>query len=253
MSKPATTSEKNISEALFEEYLNSQGLRFEYEKIYAGKSKRPDYTIPIEGRDFLFEVKQFEPGERLGSGGAFDPYPAIREKIGAARKKYKEFNGYPCCLVLYNSGAFIQLEKDFIMLGAMYGDSGFRMPFDPKSATFGRPEPAFLGRGKMRRKEGVFNTRFSAVITLRHYQLGKHKLRKWWKQVKQDMEAGLIQEEPEMPFEYGETQLGVVVWENVLADIPFPENVFCGPYDEHWGAKDGFLTLKFTGSGIIPA
>jgi hypothetical protein len=244
-------SEKNISEILFEQYLNSQGLVFEYERIYAGKSKRPDYTVPIADRDFLFEVKQFEPGDPLCGFGMTDPYAPIRAKIDAARKKYREFDGYPCCLVLYNNGAFVMNEKHFIMQGAMYGDSGFTMAFDSESATFGQPQSAFLERGKMLRREGVYNTRLSAVVTLRQYPLGKRRFRKWWEQVKRDMKAGLLEKEPEMPFDYEERQLGVIVWENVFADIPFPENAFCGLYDEHWGEKEGFLCQKFIGGGIL--
>lgn len=53
-------SVKNISEQLFEDYLRLQGLSFEFEKPYPGKSKLVDYTVPLCGRGFLFEVKQFE-------------------------------------------------------------------------------------------------------------------------------------------------------------------------------------------------
>jgi len=37
-------------EMLFEQYLSSQGLAFEFEKQHSGKSKRPDYTIEWQGR-----------------------------------------------------------------------------------------------------------------------------------------------------------------------------------------------------------
>ena len=52
-----------------------------------------------------------------------------------------------------------------------------------------------------------------------------------------------------MPFDYEERQLGVIVWENVFADIPFPENAFCGLYDEHWGEKEGFRARNSSVAG----
>jgi hypothetical protein len=38
-------SQKTPGEIVFERYLNSQSIPFEFEKPHAGKSKRPDYTI----------------------------------------------------------------------------------------------------------------------------------------------------------------------------------------------------------------
>ncbi len=40
--------------------LPAHRLAFEFEKKYRGKSERVDYTVLIVGRDFLFEIKQFE-------------------------------------------------------------------------------------------------------------------------------------------------------------------------------------------------
>ena len=88
--------QKTTSEELFERYLDSQGLAFEFEKQHEGKSRRPDYKIAIEGKDYLFEVKEFEPGDFPRGFSQFDPYPPIRAKIDAARKKFKEFEGFPC-------------------------------------------------------------------------------------------------------------------------------------------------------------
>jgi hypothetical protein len=244
-------SGKNISELLFENYLATQGLTFEFEKEFAGKSKRPDYSVPLDNREWLFEVKEFTADD-IPTGGAFDPYAPIRAKIDAAKKKFKEYDGFPCCLVIYNNQAFVQTEKDFVIFGAMYGDHGFRMPFDPeKGIGVGPLQPMFFERGKMRRKEGVFNTRLSAIITLRQHPVGMRRFVQWWKNVKANMKAGLITEEPEPDFDVGEERLGVIVWENLLADIPFPENTFIGPYDERWGVLEGYLDRKFKGAGII--
>jgi hypothetical protein len=99
-------STQNISEVLFEKYLISQSLSFEFEKPYSGKSKLVDYTVPIDGRDFLFEVKQFEQKNYpLPQGGPtfIDPCRAIRSKIDQAKDKFKEYEEFPCCLVMHHS------------------------------------------------------------------------------------------------------------------------------------------------------
>lgn len=100
---------KNISEVLLERYLREQGLTFEYEKEYAGKSKLVDYAFPIDGRDFLFEVKQFERKDYPFPKTAIfsDQYRPIRSKIEQAKDKFREYEGFSCSLVMYNNNAFV--------------------------------------------------------------------------------------------------------------------------------------------------
>lgn len=231
--------QKNISEELFERYLESQGIAFEFEKQYEGRSRRPDYTVAIDGRDYLFEVKEFEPGDLPRGFSMFDPYTPIRAKIDAARKKFKEYEGFPCCLVLYNNGAFVMIDNPHVVLGAMYGDAGFKLPFDPNlGRAVGDLEPAFLGRGKMIRphwKEPE-NRRISAILTLRHYPVGRRRYSRWWEGIEAQIRAGGIDREvvPEPDFDDGELGLGVIVWDNAYAEIPLPLDVFRGPYDGRW-------------------
>ena len=68
---------KNISELLFEEYLQSKGFGyFQFQKEMPGTLKKPDYSLSFRGQEILFEVKEliatdddFRPGAR-----AYDPY-----------------------------------------------------------------------------------------------------------------------------------------------------------------------------------
>jgi hypothetical protein len=102
---------------------------YEFEKEFPGKKKRPDYTVTRNGV-FLFDVKDVDPYMPLGFA-AYDPYPRIREKIEEGREKLKQFKEFPCSLVLKNNGnTFVHLESVDIMLGSMYGDSGFTFPVD---------------------------------------------------------------------------------------------------------------------------
>ena len=210
---------------------------YEFEKEFPGKSKRPDYTV-TKNEVFLFDVKDFERYLPLG-GGSYDPYPRLREKIEEGREKFKEFKEFPCSLVLKNNGnALVDLESVDIMLGSMYGDSGFTFPVDTNLGKAAGPmKLAFLGRGKMIRPTYYQNTTISAVVTLRYVGVGMRQFRTMVKKYPNlDEEETLAAAAKEFPnFDIGEKQLGVIVWENAVARIPLSRALFTGPYDERWG------------------
>jgi hypothetical protein len=122
---------KNKSEMLLEGYLRSRGYTdFEFEPEIPGSSKRPDYRLRWTGGEVLLEVKELraKPADFQAGSGYFDPYPPLREKINAAREKFRRLKQYCCCLVLYN------LDKPLILLdwhhvyGAMLGKLGWSVP-----------------------------------------------------------------------------------------------------------------------------
>jgi hypothetical protein len=260
----AGTPPKTAGEEVFESYLDSVPLPFEFEKQHDGKRKRPDYTIVWKGRAVVLDVKDFDPPTQIATGPyAFDPYPRIREKIDQGRDKFREFKEYPCGLVLYNRGdPFVQLLEDYIMLGAMYGDSGFTFPFDLHTGM-GDPsqmKPAFVGRGKMirPRRPTPQNTTISALITLDrirpHFltflQMSHEFPDKDFCQLKEHAKRVIPNYDPE-----GEVTR-VIVWHNAVARIPFPEDLFRGPYDSHMGVVtegDGmFQRVTYRGE-LLPA
>jgi hypothetical protein len=254
-------------ELLFQNYLDAMRYPYEFEKQFPGKKKRPDYTVNRNG-EFLFDVKDFEPYMPLGFGG-YDPYPRIREKIEEGRKKFKEFKGYPCSLVLKNNGnAFVHLETPDIMLGSMYGNAGFRVPVWLGNGPMPSERPdldrAFLGGGKMIRPARYQNTTISALISLRHVGVGSRRIDKVWQERKradesfgkkdllaayEEVSAVAAQRYPN--FDPAEKQLGVIVWENAVARIPLSRELFTGrPYDERWGCEDGHQLIVFRGEKL---
>jgi hypothetical protein len=242
--------DQNRSELLLEDYFRHQSMKFDHHKPYPGKSKLVDYTVYWQGKEYLFEVKEFAPTEMPTTIMAFDPYPKIRERIDRARQKFKEYDGFPCSLVLRNEypTPLIDLESPHAMTGAIYGDVGFTIPVNPDlGGAVGEPTRAFLGGGKMIRphwKEPE-NTRISAVITLRNYAIGVKKYLKWMDEVRVN---------PELPEpDADERVVCVVVWENAFADIPLPEDMFRDDYDERWGHVDGHIRLKYRGRGLPDA
>ena len=261
-SLPAT-----LGELLFQDYLAAMGYSYEFEKPFPGRKKRPDYTVNRNGV-FLFDVKDFDPCMPSLGFGAYDPYPRIREKIDEGREKFKEFKDYPCSLVLKNNGnAFVHLETPDIMLGSMYGDAGFTMPVwlgdGPMPSERPEAKRAFLGGGKMIRPRRHQNTTISAIITLRHINVGNRRIDKVWKE-RIHADKGIEDEEilgmyenvcPEAAerypnFDPQEKQLCVMVWENAVARIPLSRELFVGPYDERWGYGDGHQSLVFRGEKL---
>ena len=145
-----TDSKRSAGEALFEQYLNNQGLTdWEFEKKHPGKQKRPDYTVYID-REYLFDVKEFQPQVLQADFVWYDPYKDIRSKIEEGRRKFQEYKDWSCGLVLYNNGSAL-LKDARVMFGAMLGNAGFTMPYNPDTgyANHDAARPAFLDGGKM--------------------------------------------------------------------------------------------------------
>lgn len=256
-------SARTAGEKAFEDYLATQHLSFEFEKEYDGKSKRPDYTINWQNLPVVFDVKDFDAPARVMSFGAFDPYTKIREKIDQGRDKFKQFKEFCCGLVLYNAGdGLVILQEEHIMLGSMYGDSGFTFPINTQTGIgdSSKMEQAFLGRGKMLRpdRRDPQNTTISAVITLS--LISPHYFRV----------LDLMQQHPEMSIEQLEKEASrqipeldpnrqiprVIVWHNAVARIPLPANLFRGPYDSHLGTEeehDGFYQRVTYRGALLPS
>lgn len=253
-------------ELLFQSYLERMQYRYEFEKDFPGTSKRPDFSVFMD-REYLFDVKDFDPCTPLG-GGAYDPYTRIREKILAGRKKFKSFKEYPCSLVLRNNGhALVDAETPIVMLGAMYGDSGFRIPIDTVTGTAsGEPTHAFLGRGRMfshGNADNPHNTTISSLVTLREVAVGQRRIDRLW-QERRRTDRNYGKADPFKAYEElcgeaasrfrdfdpDEKQLGVIVWENAVARIPLSRDLFTGPYDERWGFDDNQQHIVFTGEKL---
>src|SRR5258708_1447103 len=225
----ATQPVPNTSgELLFQDYLDAMNYPYEFEKEFPGKTQRPDYTVTKNGV-FLFDVKDFDPYMPTGFS-QYDPYPRIREKIDQGRKKFKQFKEFPCSIVLRNNGnVFVHLDSPDIMLGSMYGDAGFSIPIDiGLGRGTGDIERKFLHRGKMVHTTEIHNTTISALITLRHVSVGMRRYKQMMEEFPDlSVDETLAAATDRFPnFDYGEEQLGVIVWENAFARIPLSRELF---------------------------
>ena len=147
----------------------------------------------------------------------------------------------------------MHLESVDIMLGSMYGDLGFTFPVDTRVGRAAGPlKRAFLGREKMIRPTRTQNTTISALITLRQVGVGMRQYRTMVKKYpKLSIEETLNAAAEAFPnFDLGEKQLGVIVWENVVARIPLSRELFTGPYDERWGVDGNHQGMVFRGEKL---
>jgi hypothetical protein len=244
---------KTESEVLLEEYLRAHGLTdFEFEPTVAGTGKKPDYILRVGDLKILLEVKEFKatPEDfRLG-GGYYDPYGPIREKIKAARKKFKDMEQHCCCLVLHNQEKpLVSLEWQLVM-AAMLGDLGFSFPVDTRTgrgdAT--KLEQTTLGRGEMHKHRGTTpiaaeNTTISAIIVVERYRIGEKRFRLFVHEKEQelgrelDIEEYLCLAEDSAGTErdLSLNRIRLRVHENPYARVPLTRALFTGPFDERFG------------------
>jgi hypothetical protein len=246
--------ERTEGERQFERYLDSMRYSYEFEKPYPGRAKKPDYTVTAS-QVFLADVKDFE--EFLPNLGfqQVDVHFRIREKIQAGYKKFKEYKDFTCCVVLQNNGnVHVPSEDPNIVLGCMYGTVAFQVPIflgngPPPAGEPPAPTPVFTGDAQM---TATKNTTISALLSLREVAVGTRRVRKIRKEnrgIRFDDAITTASQRFE-DFDYGEMQLGVIVWENCHARLPLSRELFRGTYDERYGLEDGNIQRIFCGSGM---
>lgn len=224
---------QTAGELAFAKYLTENGLPFEFEREHPGKLKRPDFAVDLD-REYLFDVKDMTSDEGR------DFYDWIREQINQGSRKFREFKGTPCCIVMFASGTWdSKLVTPFVVLGAMYGNCGISIPFDKNSQTFdsARTSYSFLKDGKMMqpRFSKPQNTTISALVTLRELPVGQAKLAEYYERTQPNVTFHWDPDiQTKVDFDISEKQLGAIVWENLYAAVPLPRSLFSGDWDERW-------------------
>jgi len=237
------------SEALLQEYLRSHGLTdVEVDPTIENSSSRPDYRLRADGFEVLFDVEELstKPPDGRIRGGAYNPNGPIREKISAARRKFKEMEGHCCCLILENQEKpRIGLNWQIIM-GAMLSDLGF-------TSSAGQKQ----GENLMASRE---NTILSAIIVVERYPIGEKRFRLFVYEREQELGRELGVEEFLQASEQSAgterdlslNRVRVRVHENPHARVPLDRRLFQGPFDERYGVIDGpeRFGQTYAGSGV---
>ena len=157
------------SDALLQEYLRSHGLTdVEVDPAIESSGSRPDYRLRANGFEVLFDVEELstKPVDGRIRGGAYNPYGPIREKISAARRKFKDMDGYCCRLVLENQERQRISLNWQIIVGAMLSDLGL-------------PSAVSQQRGEALKDSQVSpeNTIVSAIIVVERFPIGEKRFR----------------------------------------------------------------------------
>jgi hypothetical protein len=250
------TNKSTYGETLFEEYLISQKIQFEREPKLPGISQLIDFVVdhPTHGK-IMLEVKDIENELPPRGFSQFNSYSPIRSHIEDGREKFRSTSKYVCALVLAAPpGSFVLLNEPHVMLGAMYGDLGFKIPFDPVrgQADADQIRAEFLvGKGKMVRTTRVQNTRIAALIAIQPYAIWHLAMKKYANtddgRTRGERLADIMRGDIEMP-EEDATALGVTVWENAVASKRLPSDMFRGEMDAWWEADgEGDQSLTFIG------
>jgi hypothetical protein len=245
-----------VSELLFERYLTERELSFDYEP-HMGRT-RPDYSINHAGQAVILEVKEFDDPNPRPRGG-FTVCPAIRNKIREARRQFAECRDRPCGIVLNNPASIFRLLDVMSVASACFGkyiqqEPAFdgRLHIDAPSYTFSG------GKAALTR---AHSTTLSAAIILAHYHIDEL----WfatWRQLWKKQASGLpIQPNDQLdiinqlaptvhPRYRFEGTIRLIILHNPHARIPFPSDVFDGPFDQHWGTKNGRYELLRVGDKL---
>lgn len=254
-------SAKPVSERLFESYLSSVGMSWEYEPDFGGK--RPDYLVTHGDGQFVLEAEEIVRPDPLPSGG-YAPTDAIRAALGRGKKQLRGCKHLPTGIVLYSESIFRSVTPETVAAAAfgpgfqsarrhdrveVYAPA-FRFPSRHECPT-DVPKLAnpFLSR--------TDNKSVSAVLVLMRYALNEFQLAVWrelaarqvrGEQLPSGASFSVIAElQHTTPVTYRfENTIRVVVLENPHANIPFPD-VFRGPFDQRWSWRDGWCMPTWIG------
>lgn len=249
---PAATE----SEHMFERYLGEQNLR--WSRLPGSTRKQPDYAVEHRGLTCLFEVKEFNEPAIEPSGG-YTPSPPIQKKIRRVREKFREYQDRPCALVLWNSKTIFRSTQPEVVLSAAFGKY---VVTEPQHADDLRADPrTYQFRGSAALTPNA-NTTMSAIVILAPYQLDQVWLEGWRRLSEKKRRGESIQPTDQFDlvqqaaddfvgprYSYQGT-VRVVVLENPYARVPFPPDLFMGPFDQRWHLESGRFRLCFMGSEL---
>jgi hypothetical protein len=249
MAQPANAAGRPVAEELFESYLSSQELRWEYEREFGGKC--PDYLVRHAGGEFVVEVEELRRPDPLPAGG-FSPTDAIREALRRARNQLRGCKHLPTGILVYSEDFYRSVTPETVA-SAAFGP-GFQ---DARRHDVVEPfAPALRFPGKYECPPGVpklanpflsrtDNTSISAVMVLMRYRLDEFQVAVWRELLSRQTSGEVLRPGASMdvmarlqhttPVTYRfEGTIRVVVIENPHARIPFPRDVFRGPFDQRW-------------------
>jgi len=240
---PSGKTPETESEKLFGAYLDAHGYSgWSFEPTIDDCPKHPDFLLPYNSGNLLFDVKQRAWRDHKPGARQIDAVKGIRDEIQEARKKFKNFKDFPCSLVIYNAGDPDTLLHSFFVFEAMLGEFVHVYPvsLDGTSPPYGARNEFSGRKGSMvgnRQNLDYQNRTISAILVLEKTLAPEciHAFR----------EAIDLVHPPAVTYIHR-----VVVCENPGAKKRLPRELFVGRYDERWAIVDGRLGTVFSGAGV---
>jgi hypothetical protein len=243
------------SEEKFEQYLTAEDLA--WSRIPGSTRKQPDYSVQHRETTCVFEVKEFDEPQVRPVGG-YDPLPPIRHKIKRAAEKFSQYRDPRCGVVLRGSKSIVRTAHQSVVFPAAFGRC---VNTEPDVYIDPGPEPRCFHFSGVAALTADQNRTVSAVIILAEYELN-HVWVEAWREMAAREQRGerthlgdqmalcqQIWEERGPRYSY-EGTIRTIVFENPYARVPFPPDLFIGPFDQHWRHQLGWFRLAFMGSGI---
>lgn len=226
---------KAHSEDLLLEYLRSHGLtEIEVLPTIENTNVRPDYLLRADGVEVMLQVENFQVAavDMRVRGGGYNPYGPIREKLYAARRKFKELDGYCCCLVLQNQDRpSIGLNWQIVM-GAMLSDLGFLPSKSIRAdSTQVAQETPVISAVIIAERYPIGEKRFQLFVHEQEQQLGR--------ELGVEEYARVVENSAATERDLSLNRVRVRVHENPYAKISLDRRLFNGPFDERYGQVEG--------------
>jgi hypothetical protein len=241
-------------------------MTWEYETLPG--LKKPDYVILCASGKCVVEVKEIEdPDPRPIED--FEPDRPVRAKIRRARKQLGEYKDLPCSLAIYSESMFGPYEPS-IMLAAAFGP-GYQQTgrdysrIDPKPSFYRFLKQSELPEDKHFLADALLspaaNRTFSALIMLTRYEVNELHLEVWKRQYVQQEAGHEIHPDDqfrllnELAPALGQSRrfagtTRVIVIENRHRRVPFPQDLFRGPFDQRWGWTDDWCGPTWIGKKL---
>ena len=257
------TAGRSVAEELFEAYLGSQHLRWDYEP-QVGRW-RPDYLVHHPGGQCVVEVKELRRPDPVPTSG-YSPVPAIRDAMRRARNQLRGCKHLPTAIVLYSESLYRNVTP-LTVASAAFGP-GFQdarqydrvEPWAP-ALRFSRRDqvPTNLSRLANPFLSRTDNRTISAVIVLARYRLDNFQLAVWRRLYERQSSgqqlppgasfsvAAELQDTVPATYEF-EGTIRLAVIENSHARIQFPTGLFRGPFDQRWIRREEWCMPSWIGA-----
>jgi hypothetical protein len=253
----------DLTHRVLERYLDAHAIP--WEPIPVGPKRSADYLLKPGSSRITCEVKTLVGKNQFRSGG-YDPCRPIVRKIKKARPQLHGSDDQPHCVVLH-SQSFLDCLSPTTVASAAFGPGFVQYQPDhsiidgsPPVLRFSRKSelPSHLQHLANATLSPACNRRISALVLLLEYGLSDRELAIWRQMLARQNGGEVIgpaenlrileaQHDPLPRTVRYEGTTRVIVLDNPYARVALPDDVFCGDFDQRWGASGELYGARWLG------